>query len=144
MTNIKNGDIFITRYHDEEKNGFPGYWNHACIYNDGMIIEALMEIGVHTIPFEEWVKGVDRYIQLRYKGKEKKAQVAGKHALTMIGLPYRMVTSVFVFLTPWRIKKGVNCISVVRLAYKKAFKEDPGWVKADDILEDEMFNKILD
>lgn len=143
---IENGDIFLTRYHDEEKNKFPGYWNHAAIYNDGMIIEALMRnnTGVHTVSFEEWEKGVDQWIQLRLQDwhNPSAAEKAGKHAVTMLGLPYRMVTSVFRFIPTWRVKKGVNCVAVVRLAYKKGFGGDPRWLKADDIREDRRFYAV--
>ena len=135
----ENGDVFLTRYHDEENNGFPGYWNHAAIYYEGFIIESLMEIGVHKIPFDEWDKGVDKYIQLRTVYDSPYADKAGKHSLTMIGLPYRMVTSVFRFLWLSRIKEGLNCVTLVRLAWKKALGKDPRWLKPDDIARDKMF-----
>ena len=149
--NQQDGDIFLTRWEDESMNNFPGYWNHAAIYRQGQIIESLMDIGVVTTPFEEWRSKEEEgfnFITLRLKPSVKinyphAPQIAANHAVKLIGGKYRMIASLFSSLPWWRIEKGLNCVAVVRIAYKKAFNKDPLWRITDNIAEDDRFIHII-
>ena len=149
--NIHDGDIFLTRWEDESMNNFPGYWNHAAIYREGNIIESLMNIGVVTTPFKEWKSKEEdgfNFITLRLKDSEKlkypnAPQIAADYAVKLIGGKYRMIASLFSNLPWWRIEKGLNCVAVVRIAYKEDFKKDPMWRITDNIAEDNRFVHLL-
>lgn len=138
------GDIFLTRRADESENVSPGYWNHAAIYTEhGTIIESLRERGVVETNFENWLEDVDRFVTIRYNGVNKdKPKMAAKFARRLLGIRYRTISSIFRVIGSRRINMGLNCVSVVRLCYRKAFRYDPGWRIPDHIYEDKNFRRI--
>lgn len=138
---MKNGDILLSRYLDDSRNTTPGKWNHSAIYHNGSVIEAIDGQGVCTTEYYIWKSGVEQFIVLRPVFPSV-GKLAGNYAPSLIGNKYRLLTSVFRHIGPFRIKKGLNCVSVVRLCYKHAFKDDPKWTLPDHILGDGRFKEI--
>lgn len=141
MITFQPGDIFLTRWFDEDKNTSPGYWNHSAILNhQGDIVEALIDKGVVKANFDNWVKEVDRYCVVRHFDFEaaKRASIACNN---YIGKPYRLLTSTFTIIGKRRINMGLNCVAVVRLAYKDAIR-DYKVSFPDDFLNRGDFRKI--
>jgi hypothetical protein len=130
MITLKYGDILLTRNTDD--NYTPGYWNHASIVTYNGVVEA------QTAPFNKVIVSVEgefirRYPEIllvRYKDALVAAK-ASKFAIDSIGKGYRKIASLFYFLR--KPSDGENCVSVVRRAWKKALKKDPGWKIPDDI-----------
>ena len=141
---MQHGDIFLTRHFDtyENQNTSPGYWNHAAICSDeNHIIESTKESGVVKLEVSEWFKSIQNYIVLRYGDKDV-AMKAAQYAPSLLNNKYRMISSFFNFIGNRRIRKGLNCVSVVRLSYKYAFAIDPRWVTPDSILNSNLFKIV--
>ena len=138
---IQNGDIFISRWYEDDPNTSPGYWNHCAIYYNGNVIESLSDMGVVSWSYEEWLPRMQRVIQLRCFN-EVAAENAASYAPTLVGKPYRFIASMFRYLPWWRIKKGLNCVAVVRVAFARAFFNDPLWRTPDDIVSDDRFYSV--
>lgn len=141
MTTLQDGDIFISRWYEEEPNTSPGYWNHCAIYCDGKVVESLNDRGVLEWGYGDWLLKMQRVIVLR-QSREDIAETAALYAPTLVGKPYRFESSIFFFMPWWRINKGLNCVSVVRLCYARAFRKDPLWRFPDDIVADERFYSV--
>jgi len=125
-----NGDVFLTR--NEKDNQSPGYWNHTAIYYNDKVIEA-QDTPYNKVILSDWEEFYNRYpeiIRLRYKDEEL-ANEAAKTARKSVGLTYRRIASLFVFLR--KSKRGENCVSVVRKAWKKVLNKDMLWHIPDDI-----------
>ena len=139
---LKDGDIFLPRNASERDNGSPGYWNHAAIYaGDGKVIEAQMA-PYDRVLNSDFIEFWGRYPTIKVVRHYNRhiAANAAKHAKRAIGLPYRMISSVFRRLR--RQSKGENCVSTVRRAYKKAHL-DYKWRKPDHILQSKDFVEVL-
>jgi uncharacterized protein YycO len=128
------GDILLTKNNEEIGNESPGDLNHAAIYvGEGIVVESQQEpkqvIAVAAQSF------IDRYPYikvLRYTDKVV-AERAAKNAYYMIGTPYDKASSIFRRMRNWR---GVNCVALVRKAYRDATTQDPGWQFPDHIFEE--------
>ena len=134
-TERRPGDIFLTRWADEEKNTTPGHWNHAAILMDGwQIVEAQM--APNTVLVEDFDVFWNRYAEIvvlrvnHVLGHSIGLRMAS-NARLIVGSPYRKIASGFNFLR--RSGRGENCVSVVRKCYRDAVGDDPGWTYPDDI-----------
>lgn len=134
------GDIFLTRNTDEIGNDSPGYWNHAAIYgSSGYVVEAQRDPNsVIAVELESFERRYPHYIVLRYHVRHA-AEQAGMHAFSRIGQPYAERASLFF----WR-RRGENCVSVVREAYKYATQHDPGWWRPDSIFDDKQLDVVFE
>lgn len=141
--NLRNGDIFVSRWFEDEPNTSPGYWNHTAIYCNGNVVESLIGMGVVQWTYEQWLPRMQRFIVMRQNNPDI-GNKAAEFAPTLVGIPYRQISSLFRYLPWWRTKKGLNCIAVVRLAYKEAFGKDPGWIIPDHVIDDSRFLSIDD
>lgn len=142
MITFKPGDIFLTRWFDEDKNSSPGYWNHAAILDEhGNIVESLMDKGVVKQDFDEWFNSLESYCVVRYFDSQVALQAA-REAAKYIGKPYRLITSTFTIIGPLRTQLGLNCVALVRLCYRDAAGYDTRVSFPDNFLEREGFRKI--
>jgi len=140
MMKIKPGDLFLTRNvgTTEEQNESPGYFNHAAIYvGDNIVVEAQLGKGVLKINLEEFQNRYPIYVILRPDESEEIRFRAALEAKKLVGTNYRRLASIF-----FRIRRGENCVSVVRKAYKIAFEKDPKWKIPDHIWADLRFAEI--
>jgi uncharacterized protein YycO len=132
-TDLIPGDIILVRNFEVVGNDMPGFFNHATIYSSDGVIEAQMPpIGeVIKSPVNEFGQRYEKYVIMRYNNGpgDKIAQ----HAIALIGKKYSMISSLLFNI---RLRNRVNCVSMVRLAYKRATGIDFGWVIPDDIYKD--------
>lgn len=142
MITFQPGDVFLTRWFDEEKNTSPGYWNHSAILNHhGNVVEAIKDKGVIKEDFDKWLSEIDNYCVVRHID----AEIAKRASITCnnyIGKPYRLLTSTFTIIGKRRMNLGLNCVAVVRLAYRDAANMDYRVSFPDDFLNREAFRKI--
>lgn len=140
---FKPGDVFLTRWFDEEKNSSPGYWNHAAIMDHhGYIVESLKDIGVVKQDFDKWYNSLETFMPVRFIRNESKAYVAGEMSNYYLGKPYRFITSAFRFIGPIRENIGLNCVALVRLCYRDALGYDPRYFIPDDLLKSQDFRRV--
>jgi len=128
------GDILITRNADEKDNQSPGYWNHVSIFVGGDNIVEAQSAPWSTIKLSEVDEFFNRYpkIQIyRWKDDDTVGEKAATYARTMLGKEYKWLASLF-----YMFRRGENCVTTVRKAYKEALGFDPGWRKPDDITTD--------
>ncbi len=114
------GTVLISRNNVESLNTSPGYWNHCAIYvGDDNIVQSLKDEGVILTPFNEYRVYDCTWLSLiPIKG----GQEATDKAKTLIGLPYRLVSSLF--LRDHNLKRGINCVdAAVRVPYEYALKK---------------------
>ena len=138
------GDVFLTRWIDEAKNTSPGHWNHSAILSPSGVIESLSGRGVVANNFSGWITAINKEshcLHLRCIDPVA-AQGAGNFAPIMVGGKYRAASSVFRNLPLWRIRRGLNCVSVVRISYKQVLGYDPKWTTPDGILNSPIFIKV--
>ncbi len=65
---MRDGDVLLSRERWHFTNLFiPGYWSHAAIYGDGMVIEAI-GTGVQMVAFEDWITKKHSWCILRPAG----------------------------------------------------------------------------
>lgn len=134
INNLKPGDIILTRNANEEDNGMPGYWNHVSIYVGSGVVEAQMPPW-ETVKFseeEEFFSRYPKYEIFRWVVDANTGKQAAAYARTMVGKPYKLFASLF-----FRRRRGENCVSVVRKAYKEASGKDPEWKFPDDFANDD-------
>jgi len=133
ITNLMQGDIILVRNFDVVGNDMPGFFNHATIYSEDGILEAQMKpIGeVIKSPINEFGQRYEKYVVMRYDLAEGKEIV--NQADKLIGQKYGMISSL---LFNFRIRNRLNCVSMVRLSYKRATGIDFEWVIPDDIYKD--------
>lgn len=137
----KPGDIFLTRNIgiDETENKTFGFWNHSAIYvGNGHIIEAQEGLGVIKVKETNFKARYPVYIALRHKTLD--GQKAADFAQTLLGLPYRKISSIFVL--PRRAETGLNCVSVIRLSYWEVLGRDPMWRFPDNVFYSADFVEI--
>jgi uncharacterized protein YycO len=113
------GTVLISRNNDESLNTSPGHWNHCAIYvGGGRIIHSLRDQGVVETVYGEWlaydctwVSLIPIDVSVGYKAAFKATQ--------LVGLPYRMLSSVF--LRARNLNRGINCVdAAVRVPYEYA------------------------
>jgi len=133
ITNLMPGDIILVRNFEVVGNDMPGFFNHATIYSEDGILEAQMKpIGqVIKSPINEFGQRYEKYTIMRYDANEGKEIV--NQANDLIGKKYSMISSLLFNI---RFRNRVNCVSMVRVAYKKATGIDFGWIIPDDIYKD--------
>jgi hypothetical protein len=137
------GDIILTRNTDEVGNDSPGFWNHAAISGGDYIIEAQREPNaVIAVEIEAFMRRYPEWCVVR-NADLKKALEAANHAYDLIGMEYRKIASLFVFLRNER--RGENCVSMVRKAWGRALGMDPRWRIPDHIYQDDRFGfRVID
>jgi len=135
------GDVFLTRNTDAVGNDSPGYWNHAAISAGTYVIEAQAKpnavIAVHLADF---IARYPEFLLLRNPDAQLGYRAA-QHARSLVGTKYRKIASIFRFLR--RERRGENCVSVVRKAYKRARGADPRWLKPDDVAASGLFYTVV-
>ena len=112
------GTILLSKNADEALNESPGTTNHVCVVaNDGSIIESQAGIGVQRI-------SLATYRARKYSPPSAMIPCAlevGKRAAakaeSLVGLPFRKISSIFRRQGERRQKKGLNCVSVVKWSY---------------------------
>ena len=114
------GTVLISRNNDESLNTSPGHWNHCAIYvGGGRIVHSLRDEGVVETVYGEWLAYDCTWISLiPIEGGE----LAAVKAVSLIGLPYRTLSSVF--LRARNLSRGINCVdAAVRVPYEYALKK---------------------
>lgn len=130
------GDVFLTRNIglDESNNPSPGLFNHSAIYvGNGVVVEAQDGYGIVKFKVENFFARYPIIVLLRHR-RTHIAQPAAEFALTLVGKPYRKMSSIFRFQR--NPADGMNCVSVVRLSYQHASKEDWLYAFPDNIFWD--------
>lgn len=133
------GTVLVSRNKDDSQNTTPGFHNHLALYlGNGIIVESQEKRGVIQIPFGEYKSRPYDWFPL-FPVDEKTGQRAADKAKTLIGIPYRKLSSLF----PEELieERGLNCVSVIRVSYVYALgKPLPKLKLPDDILEvEELF-----
>ena len=132
---MKTGTILISRNQDETENATPGYWNHCAIYIDGgIVIEAQEGQGVIQTYFDKFVERRYEWIYLT-PADDVAAKIAAEKAGTLIGLPYRKLSSLWpriVFLN-----RGMNCVDAAfKVPYSFALNRNFSYVHfPDDVIK---------
>jgi uncharacterized protein YycO len=113
------GAILVSRYLEERKNTSPGFWNHLAIYvGNGWIVESVAGRGVIYTRYEEYLNR-PKVRDVMYFRDSAAGQRAALRAQSMVGIPYRTISSIFLFpRADWR---GLNCDSVIRNAASAAY-----------------------
>lgn len=115
------GTVFISRNTNEADNTSPGYWNHCAIYVGGeIIVEAQEGQGVIQTPTTAYMARAYTWFTL-IPVDLNIGKIAAEKANTLIGLPYRKLSSV------WRrvhnISRGMNCVDAAfRIPYEYALR----------------------
>jgi len=137
---IRPGDVLLTRNSEEVGNPSPGHWNHTAIcVGDEKIVEA-QAAPFNEVILSDWSEFYGRYPELMIlRPKEDLAEMVPA-AVELVGKKYRKLASFFRRLRGW--KRGENCVSVVRKAYRDAAGYDPKWKKPDELLESGLFNVV--
>lgn len=127
------GTILVSRNKDDSQNKTPGYQNHLAMYlGKGVIVESQEKIGVVQVSFEEYKKRPYDWFPF-FPLQEQIGQRAADKAKTLIGIPYRKLSSLF----PEELieERGLNCVSVIRVSYAYALGHPlPDLKLPDDIL----------
>jgi hypothetical protein len=139
-TKLLPGDIVLTLNFKDEDNNMPGYWNHCSIYTGRSIIEAQMPpIGkVIESELEEFGQRYKEYAAFRYRADRGDKIIYS--AYNMIGQRYGMISSL---LFNFRIRGRLNCVALVRQAYKQGTEIDFGWAVPDHVATDDRLQKIF-
>lgn len=139
LASLPPGTVLLSRNRNEAENTTPGsYWNHAAIVGKGRIIESQAE------PVEGGKSGV---IATTFADFEKRDYTpvialqpicaglglkAAEKAETLVGKPFRKLSSLPRRETDRRADRGLNCNSVVRASYVAATGEQYPKLKVPD------------
>ena len=139
------GDFLLTINANESENVTPGYWNHCAVFaGEDRVIEAQRDPGHVIVSYlPEFWKRYPKILILRLKspGSPALADRMVQSANSLIGKDYRALVSRFRRLNRGE-RRGVNCVIVVRRAFRDAMDEDPGWRLPDDVAADPRFVQI--
>jgi hypothetical protein len=135
-----SGDIILTRNAEYIGNSSPGYWNHAAISCGSYVVEAQEEPNaVIAVKPNYFLARYPEYVILRYPDIQV-AYYAAKAGYSLVGTPYRKISSLFFFLR--KSQRGENCVSIVRKAWKVALGRDPRWRIPDDIYREVGYGRF--
>ena len=140
IPNLPPGTVLLSTNLDESLNTSPGELNHASIIGaHGEIIESQatkMEHGngpgVIRTSIADYAARKYAPPIILYPRDERLGAKAAAKAETLVGLPYRKASSVLP--KDRRPERGLNCVSVVRIAYTGATGKRVRIRKPDDIL----------
>lgn len=140
-----SGDIILTRNTDAVGNNSPGWWNHSAISTglglgewSNLIVEAQIKLGVAAFTVEAFKARYPRWCVIRFSsliGDDAHGWYAAHNAIKMIGQPYARYGSIFL------LRKGENCVSVVRKAWSATLGRNLRWRKPDHIYRDAQLGK---
>lgn len=112
------GSIVVSRSTDESLNTTPGYWNHLAIYvGDGQLVESVAGAGVVQTPWDRFQQYDARIVVLEPCNAMAGMQAAAR-AKQLIGLPYATWSSLRRSHPASRRIRGVNCVSVIEIAWQ--------------------------
>lgn len=122
------GTVLISRNTNETDNTSPGYWNHCAIYiGDDTIIEAQEGQGVIRTLYAEYIVRAYTWFGLIPIDLNIGMRAADK-AKTLVGLPYRKLSSVFL-----HAHHGMNCVDAgFRVPYEYALNKSFSFVHLPD------------
>ncbi len=127
------GTVLVSRNKDEAKNKTPGFENHLAMYlGKGVLVESQEKLGVVQVSFEQYKSRHYDWFPL-FPLQESIGQRAADKAKTLVGIPYRKLSSLF----PEELieERGLNCVSVIRVSYVYALGHPlPDLKLPDDIL----------
>jgi uncharacterized protein YycO len=141
---VQVGDMFLTRNFKEEDNSSPGHWNHVAMYvGGGYVVEAQEKPNaVIKVAFEDFWCRYPEILVLRYKKVTPEIQKKlASSATKYIGVPYRRIASIFVFLR--KSSRGENCTSLFRRVCRDVYGGDPKWGIPDSVLSSGLFNLVV-
>jgi hypothetical protein len=116
------GAVLRSRNNDESKNTSPGYWNHLTLsIGDGWLVESQEGQGVIKTSLNVYLAR-DYTWEIFYPVSEIAGIRAAAEGRTFIGLPYRKVAGILHY--PVFQRRGMNCVIVVRGAYRHAYNRD--------------------
>lgn len=114
------GTVLVSRNADESQNQSPGYRNHlAIVVGEGRLVESQDEVGVIATPVADYVaRPYSRIVALRPRDAECGAKAA-QRAERLVGLPYGRFSSLWPIHGKLRKRLGLNCVSVIEIAYRR-------------------------
>ena len=129
------GTVLVSMNNDESLNTSPGVWNHLSIYvGHGRIVESQRDQGgVVVTPLRTYLSR-DYTFRPLYPRDPATGERAAEAAQKLVGLPYRELSSLL--RVDRREAKGLNCVSVVRVAYVTATDRDLPHLKIPDAIFD--------
>lgn len=135
------GTVLVSRNKDESQNTTPGFQNHLALYlGAGVIVESQEHSGVIQVPFDDYKNRPYDWFPL-FPINEDVGRRAAEKARTLVGIPYRKLSSLF---PEEKIEeRGLNCVSVIRVSYVYALGHSlPKLKLPDDILDlEEVFTR---
>jgi len=136
------GDTLLTR--NEKDNSTPGYWNHCAIYvGDERVVEAQVE-PYNRVMYSHIGEFIERYpvIRVLRHSSTNMAVAVATNAILSVDKSYWGIASIFRRLRA--LKRGENCVSVVRRAWSLALNNDPRWHRPDHLLEFKGFEIVAE
>lgn len=117
------GVILVSKNIDESLNTTPkSIWNHLSIMiSETELIESQINQGVIITKFEDYKKRAYTW-GIIYPKQKSIGLKAANYAKELVGIKYRKFSSIF--KNPRPIKRGLNCVSVVRESYSKILGYD--------------------
>lgn len=138
LASLPPGTVLLSRNKVEADNQSPGLWNHVAIVGKCHIIESQAEpveggkSGVIATSFADFEKrGYTPLIALQPLDAAVGVKAADK-AETLVGKPFRKLSSLSRRETERRADRGLNCNSVVRASYVAATGEQYPKLKIPD------------
>jgi hypothetical protein len=119
LFNLPAGSILLSRNRDERENTSPGYWNHLAIVDTtGDVIEDQAEQGgvIRTLVVDYLSRDYGRILVYQPLDMATGERAAAR-AETLVGLPHRTVSSLRRRFPPRARQRGLNCVSVIEIAY---------------------------
>lgn len=115
------GSVLVSRNADERENTSPGFWNHLAVQVDTThLVESQEGRGVIRTPLSEFLaRPYSQVVVLRPLNASEGTEAAAR-AERLVGLPHAPLSSLFPFNGPLRQKLGLNCVSVVEIAWKRS------------------------
>jgi len=115
---VPAGTVIVSRNRLLRDNKTPGYWNHlGIITKDGFVIEAQQQVGVVKTPLKVFLARDYSEIQVLVPKDRLEGARAAAKCETLVGKPYRGLSSLFRYDTERRQQIGLNCVSTVRLGF---------------------------
>jgi hypothetical protein len=107
---IYPGAVLVSRNVNEQENTSPGYWNHLAVYvGEGYVVESQEGYGVLLTPVQDYIsRSYSRILCLN-----PKCNCQG----------------------PFRLQRGMNCVTVVEIAWE----QQNHWIRRI-IIPDDIFD----
>jgi hypothetical protein len=113
------GTILVSLNVDPRENTSLGYWNHVAIMvNSVELVEAQECCGVIRTPLTTYLQRPYSRILAIEPSDRQQGITAARRAEQLVGLPFRPLSSIVRYEGPWQQSRGVNCVTVIKVAWR--------------------------